>query len=242
MELNFIYDNNKYVSEFEVSSDFNLHIERAEGGALYIQQRTGNGQYDTVKDAVFKFGDSVIDYDFQALVYPKSIKIVSDINPIAYVATDGEVTEIKSQSKDVEITANGKVDVAPDAGYAYLSKVSVNVNVPQSGGSNIEYLDISNTSGALRAGLVQNALYIRATIPDYGAEMVGSSAYFVTSMLEGVIENTSAVVIDFSHKICMKMSGSIQELTILQQILQNHVTQEEIDAIPRITEEEFYTL
>lgn len=135
MELNFIKDNNKYVSEFEVSSDFNLHIERNEGGTLYIQQRTGNGQYDTVKDAVFKLGDSVIDYDFQALVYPKYIKIVSDINPIAYITSDGEVTEIKSQTKEVEVTANGTTQVAPDAGYSYLTGVTVKTNVPQSGGS-----------------------------------------------------------------------------------------------------------
>jgi hypothetical protein len=117
---------------------------------------------------------------------------------------------------------------------------------PPSGGgteaSSMEYLDISNTSDALRVGLVQNACYIRATIPDYGAEMVGVSAYLVRSMLEGVIENTSAVAIDFSHKVYMKMSGSIQEMTVLQQILQNYVTQEEIDAIPRITEEQFYAL
>jgi hypothetical protein len=50
------------------------------------------------------------------------------------VTTDGEITEIKSQSKEVEVTANGTMDITPDAGFSYLNSVKVKTNVPTSGG------------------------------------------------------------------------------------------------------------
>lgn len=90
MEITFTKINNKYVSEFQVTSDFNLHLERSEGGTLNIEQRTAQGQYVAVKDAKFPLRDKVIDCDFSALVYPKYIKIISDINPTLAVVTLNE--------------------------------------------------------------------------------------------------------------------------------------------------------
>lgn len=237
MELNFIKDNNKYVSEFEVSSDFNLHIERNEGGTLYIQQRTGNGQYDTVKDAVFKLGDSVIDYDFQALVYPKYIKIVSDINPIAYITSDGEVTEIKSQTKEVEVTANGTTQVAPDAEYSYLTGVTVKTNVPQSGGSGS-----APSGGTLRfyslpdANSVAHGGAIEYLMPSFAKAngMIASAALISAA---GMWDSVSAVASDTAGKLYL--DGGWMNLG---ELLDENAPYYETLGYKEITEEEFYNL
>lgn len=137
MELQFTKDTHgMWVSEFEVNSDFNLHIERTKGGIISLYQRTTGGGWDHVDAFEYVRHQASIDFDCTALVYPKWCKIESEVEPsYAAITTDGEVTEIKSQSKEVEITANGVTEIAPDAGFGYLSGVKVNVNVPQSGGS-----------------------------------------------------------------------------------------------------------
>lgn len=135
MELKFTKDaqSGNWVSEYEAKAVFNLHIEGAKKLRLY--QRTAGSRYDEI-EGEYKDGAYSFDYDFNALVYPKFIKIVSETEPTyAEVVSDGEITEIKSQTKEVEITANGTTQVAPDAGYSYLTGVTVKTNVPQSGGS-----------------------------------------------------------------------------------------------------------
>lgn len=134
MELVFHKENGLYITEFEVTSDFNVHLERSKGGKVSFYQKTTDGNYDHI-EKLSKNIDKVFDYDFQALVYPKIIKITSECEfDVASLTTDGEVTEIKSQSKEVEITSNGVTEIAPDAGFGYLSGVKVNVNVPTGGG------------------------------------------------------------------------------------------------------------
>lgn len=87
-ELSFVKEGSKYVCEFEVSSDFNLHLERDKGGFLFLYQRSSDGgSYDSVGDAKFAPHDSIIDYDCTALVYPKFIKIVSEVEPTCAVVT-----------------------------------------------------------------------------------------------------------------------------------------------------------
>ena len=140
-ELVFVKQGSKYFSEFEVTKDFNLHIERGKGGILYLQQRTTDvGMYDSVNDADFAPMDLIVDYDFSSLVYPKYIKVVSEVEPsYAAITTDGEVTEIKSQSKEVEITANGVTEIAPDDGFLGLKKVNITAKGGGESGGNIEY-------------------------------------------------------------------------------------------------------
>jgi hypothetical protein len=87
MELTFNKIGNKYVSEFEVTSDFNLHIERPEGGIINVYQRTSSeGEYAII-DGFDTDGKSVLDIDFTALVYPKWIKIISEKEPKVGVVT-----------------------------------------------------------------------------------------------------------------------------------------------------------
>lgn len=134
-EIVFNKDGNKWVAEFEVSADFNLHIEKPQIGYLYMQQRSTSGKWDSVHKFQVADSDYIVDYDFTALVYPKQIRLVSEYAPtMCALTSDGDVIEIKSQSKEVEITQNGEMSVTPDEGFAYLSSVNVKTNVPQQGG------------------------------------------------------------------------------------------------------------
>ena len=148
-----------YEAEFEVTSNFAIHIERTRGdAALILKQRTGGGKYALVDDFNYaKSKGEVLDYEASVSI-PKFIKIVSEVEPtLAEIVTDGEVTEIKSQSKVVEITNNGTTEVIPDSGFAYLSKVNIKTNVPQSGeggggstgGVKIIYLNVEAARDAI---------------------------------------------------------------------------------------------
>ena len=99
MELQFTKDTHgMWVSEFEVNSDFNLHIERTKGGIISLYQRTTGGGWDHVDAFEYVRHQASIDFDCTALVYPKWCKIESEVEPsYAAITTDGEVTEIKSQ-------------------------------------------------------------------------------------------------------------------------------------------------
>ena len=159
MDITFNKVGELWVAEFEATADFALHIERSDVGTIQLFQNTGSShEYAIVED--FRFDNRnklVIDYDTPVLI-PKRIKIVSEVLPTyAAITTDGDVVEIKSQAKVVEITSNGTTSVEPDAGFGYLSGVKVNVNVPQSGGGeggtggtgrDIEYFSVTNNESA----------------------------------------------------------------------------------------------
>lgn len=168
MELNFVKEGTKWVSTFEATSDFNLHIERDKGGFLFVSQRTTqSGEYDSTKDADFSGSDLIIDYDFSALVYPKYIKVSCATEPTSGIVTsDGEITEIKAQTKEIEITSNGTTEVTPDAGFAYLDAVTVKTNVPSQGGEGGEfkarYFDTTEVPSDMILGVVSYSVAIKA--------------------------------------------------------------------------------
>lgn len=89
MELSFVKNEKVFVAEFEVTGDFNLHIEKP-SGKVVVYQRTAGGKYSKVLGFSGNYGfydDKVIDYDFTALVYPKSIKIECEVEPTLAVVT-----------------------------------------------------------------------------------------------------------------------------------------------------------
>lgn len=89
MELEFLFLDGWWVSEFSATSDFNLHIEKDKGD-IYLYQRTSGQEFDFIQDFGFKKGgDNVIDVDFTALVYPKQIKIKSKVKPTVAELTLG---------------------------------------------------------------------------------------------------------------------------------------------------------
>ena len=97
MELEFKKENGKFVAEFKVSAEFNIHIEKQLTGDLILKQRSiENGQYDVIEDFGYnKGGDFVIDRDVQGFIAPKWIKIESAVLPtLAVITTSGDVEQV----------------------------------------------------------------------------------------------------------------------------------------------------
>lgn len=101
MNLNFTNVGEKWVAEFSVTDDFNLHIEREESGYLIVNQRTtAEGKYDSIRDGSFNYGDPVVDIDFTGVIYPKYIQVISKVEPTyAEVTSNGEVKQMGRVSK-----------------------------------------------------------------------------------------------------------------------------------------------
>lgn len=92
MELVFIevIEGKEWVAEFKATSDFNLHVERESGSYITLSQRgTENGEYATAWAKGTYEGQSVIDYDFGALIYPKWIKVTSGSKVLSAKVTFG---------------------------------------------------------------------------------------------------------------------------------------------------------
>lgn len=247
MDLTFEKQGSVYVSEFTAESDFNLHIEKGDG-YLEIKQRTSGGKYDHVKGIGNNNFDPVIDLDFTGLVYPKTIRVECHVQPsVAIVTSEGEVAEVKTQEKEIEVTANGTTEVTPDAGYAYLSKVSVKTDVASEGGSgesSIEYLDTSVDTGAGSWALYLLACFInvKRKITFSGQEVLTIMPIELSRTLDSNLSNTIQGSIDFSGKIFLTQNEEITSYTVKQFLIQQGATEEQLAAIPRITKEEFYTL
>ena len=241
MELEFIQnETGKWVAEFQVTSDFNLHLDNVNKRSLKILQRTQGNGYGIVADTLeVRDYTNVYDCDFTGLVYPKFIKIESVEKPIGIITTDGEVTEIKSQSKEVEIVANGVTEIAPDNGFGYLSGVKVNINVPQSGGgesgggSSLEYINFEGVtfdSEQIRLLLIKFSYGIKYNVS--GQKLIVTTAMHANPTGADLY----AIAIDFSF--AMGEYGDIMSLKDYFAARLNFDT----DNLPRITKEEFYTL
>ena len=93
MELTFVQsgqENGKplYVAEFEVGAEFNLHIERASEGRLRVYQRTSaSGKYAPVDSFGYQDNKAVIDYDFSGSIFPKRIRVTSEVQPTLAIVT-----------------------------------------------------------------------------------------------------------------------------------------------------------
>lgn len=241
MELLFSKQGNVYVAEFEITADANLHIERPSSGYLSINQRSVNGKYALV-DGVGNYAfDKVIDADLASIVYPKTIKIESSVEPTyAAITTSGEVTEIKSQSKEVEIVSNGTTEITPDAGYSYLSGVSVKVNVPQEGGGggNWRYYLIDITDATMLEMIKTTFCPLISLVRIGDAPAVYAGGALVAS---GMIDRLTGVAINENIQIYIPNVGfgTPEEWMAAQgaslDMLESH-------GFIRITEEEFYNL
>lgn len=108
--------------------------------------------------------------------------------------------------------------------------------------STFEYLDISNLGSTNKVNLVVKCNIIK--IKKYGDIVCTAPAMLLTPMssvgetLDCFADDTIAVCIDFN--LVVKYPDG--EFTNKELLLENGFTQEELDAIPRITKEEFYNL
>jgi hypothetical protein len=235
MEIQFTNIDNLWVAEFEVTKDFNLHLERDTEGRLDIYQRTAGGEYEYIYDIGYLNKRTVYDNDFQALVYPKWIKIKSAVKPlIATITTDGEVNEVVYQAKDIEITSNGTTKVTADTGYTALGSVNVKVNVPTEGGgesaSTIEYLDVSGFDGPTYLEILAIICYQAKTI---------QKVQTIGSMILLGEELSDIIAISYDPTILIDFNGN----RVTPQELAFQVDADaDLSIFPRLTKEEFYNL
>lgn len=88
MELIFSKQDKVWVAEFEATADFNLHIERDEPGILALYQRTTtSGEYAEIEGTREYRYKKIYDTDFVGAIYPKYIKVVSQVE-----VTNAELT------------------------------------------------------------------------------------------------------------------------------------------------------
>ena len=110
------------------------------------------------------------------------------------------------------------------------------------GDSNIEYLDVSGVSPGLRAALVQNCIYLKGFIEQYGMYVTGTT-YYSYNAIKGDVDDISQIAIALKDGIIISTGSAISSQTFEENVKQNvGVTQEQLDTIPRITKEEFYNL
>ena len=112
--------------------------------------------------------------------------------------------------------------------------------------SNIEYLDVSGLENEdCFAGLLQASVSLKAKISNglmEGIEVVGiTMAMF--AMMNSNIRDVKSVCIDFTSIVSQKMSGVVESMTVEDMLVSGgSVTKEQLDAIPRLTKEQFYSL
>lgn len=90
--INFVKGEQYYTAEFQINGPVNIHIERAEAGALFFRQRSiDHGSYDLINGANWNNrGDLTIDTAIQGVVYPMWIKIESASEPTLAEMVEGE--------------------------------------------------------------------------------------------------------------------------------------------------------
>lgn len=238
-DIQFTKQGNTYVAEFEVNADFNLHIEKSRSGYLYMRQRSTSGKWDSVRNFQVAENDYIVDYDFTALVYPKQIRLVSEYAPtMCALTSDGDVIEIKSQSKEVEITQNGEMSVTPDDGFAYLSSVNVKTNVPQQGGGGSSsesewlYFRLADMESELEIG----AAIVASSLTRTTDNEIVTSAYSTMQASNNPLEYITHCAVDMGAKLFIQ--GSYGDADTLCQLL----TGASIYSLPQVTKEEFYNL
>lgn len=114
--------------------------------------------------------------------------------------------------------------------------------------SSIEYLDVSGVQeGQLRNFLVAFASTLNIEITEgglAGAKMTGVTWGYLDFMLDSAVNPNwaKAISIDFTTNIIQEQGGQQMAMTIREMMTILGLNQADIDAIPRITKEQFYDL
>ena len=153
------------------------------------------------------------------------------------------------QTKDIEITEAGTMEITPDEGYFALKKVNLNVNVQGGGGNeDWEYYDVSSTLGQPdNADISLFAAYLSGL-----AKMVDYRNNVITTKKVGpILYAFTSSDYDFYSQIAINMAmtcvDSTGTRTLREAIAQNANSElaaaySAISAFPRITKEEFYAM
>lgn len=105
--------------------------------------------------------------------------------------------------------------------------------------SAIEYFE--HTEGTDTTGLILFATYLKINLKDRG-RMICPFSTAVAEMLASTTNTIIAAGINLHEKCIGDTGNGIVEMTVKDLLIQNGYTQERLDAIPRITKEEFYSL
>lgn len=247
MELIFTKQADRWVAEFIANNDFNLHIEGVvEGNVSLFQRGSESGNYAFVKDGTpHPSYANVYDYDFAALIYPKFIKVSCATEPTSGIVTsNGEITEIKAQTKEIEVTENGTTEVTPDAGFSYLNSVKVKTNVASSGGGSgdtMEYFIVKD-AGEYGEVLCASASYYKAQVSNDPLGMMIAPYTNANADFLNESELIIAVGVDFKSKLLALQDDTTMEMTMMDYFSSLGVSTDAIANIPRITKEDFFTL
>lgn len=94
MQLEFKKQNGLYEVEFEVTGNFNLHLERKNYGRIELYQKTSSETNYTSSPSYSTNGDAVINLDFSMGIYPKFVKIIS------YTEMEKAIVTMEGESGD----------------------------------------------------------------------------------------------------------------------------------------------
>lgn len=109
MNLEFRQEGKRWVAEFAVDKDFNLHIEKSENGSLVVYQRTTpEGKYDAIRINNESY-DKVFDSDFVGVIYPKYIKVECASKPTMAIVTVSEGGEVGYSEAQIAESLNTPV-------------------------------------------------------------------------------------------------------------------------------------
>jgi hypothetical protein len=162
------------------------------------------------------------------------------------------LNEVMKDTADAIREKTGKSELIAPVDFASEIKgiTAGGGDAPSGGESNIEYLDVSGlgeTNESLRNGLVMFADIVKSKNEE--GTFVGVCLTGI-QMLFGISTNNTttcvAVAVDLTRHIMYKLingEGAVS-ITIAQVLtsLVEGITQADIDSIPRLTKEQFYTL
>lgn len=148
MNLTFIKSNDRWLAEFKVSAEFNLHIEGVKQGNISLFQRTiENGAYAYISNAVPTPTSGIIyDSDFSATIYPKYIRVSCATEPTMAVVSSAEEVE--------------QIDVVPEAVDFSFRLTMDETETSANGEKEGNYTGTYNTIAAFAKG--------NGTVEDYG--------------------------------------------------------------------------
>lgn len=115
---------------------------------------------------------------------------------------------------------------------------------PPSGGSTIEYLDMTNvaSSETWMVTLLMVSLFVKQQMTLGGVTINAVFPTLLSQSFKGDLLGVNQFAVDFKAPIVMGRDGMEDTTTVADFLIQNGATQEKLDALPRITKEQFYSL
>lgn len=120
---------------------------------------------------------------------------------------------------------------------------SISAGGGESGGSTLEYLDFSEwLYESWATFLIMSFIEVKGhpTLNGQSVKVIAPTNVYRT--LAGELLSIRQASIDFSMPIILSAGGQVQTATVADYLIQQGATQEQLDAIPRLTKEQFYTL